>query len=146
VLLIYSSLVVDGGGWLNDRVIPGTGYLSSFTGQKEKGISARKVLFLESYVWICCCFFFLFQKYSDCRLILCSWVYYFRAFSIRLQVYKQILINSTRESLEQLEKAFETLACSSYSLSISWSPKRSLVLVCNRKTGKVFCFLTNVAL
>ena len=49
---------------------------------------------------------------------------------------------NTRESLGELEKAVETLACSSCSHSISRSPKLPLVFVqLDRNTVHVFYFL-----
>ena len=47
---------------------------------------------------------------------------------------------NTRESLGQLEKAVETLACGSCSHNISHSPKLPLVfLQLDRNTKKMFC-------
>ena len=51
---------------------------------------------------------------------------------------------NTRESLGELKKAVETLACGSCSHSISRSPKLPLVfLYLDRNTVHVFYFLTN---
>ena len=50
---------------------------------------------------------------------------------------------NTRESLGDLEKAVETLACGSCSHSISRSPKLSRVfLKLDRNMVHVFCFLS----
>ena len=51
---------------------------------------------------------------------------------------------NTRESLGELKKAVETLACGSCSHSISCSPKLPLVfLLLDRNTVHVFYFLNN---
>ena len=47
----------------------------------------------------------------------------------------------TLESLGELEKAVETLACGSCSHSISYSPKLPLVFLLDRNTVHVFSFL-----
>ena len=50
---------------------------------------------------------------------------------------------NTRESLVKLKKAVETLACGSFSHSISRSPKLPLLFVeLDRNTVHVFLFLT----
>ena len=57
---------------------------------------------------------------------------------------KHVFRVSTRESLGELEKAVETLACGSCSHSISRSPKLPLVfLQLDRNTLHVFYFLNN---
>ena len=54
---------------------------------------------------------------------------------------------NTRESLEELEKAVETLACGLHSHSISRSPKLPLVSVqLDRNTVHVFFFLNKTVL
>ena len=62
-------------------------------------------------------------------------------YSVFLSSYR-----NTRESLEELEKAVETLTCGSCSHSISRSPKLPLVfLFNNRNTVHVFYFLNVIA-
>ena len=51
-------------------------------------------------------------------------------YSVLLSSYR-----NTRESLGELEKAVKTLACGSYSHSISRSPKLALVLLFNKLTS-----------
>ena len=54
---------------------------------------------------------------------------------------------NTRESLGELEKAVETLACGSCSHSISRSPKLPLMFVqLDRNTVHVFYFLNNIGI
>ena len=73
------------------------------------------------------------------------WFFFVAVFSKRNR--KHVFCVSTRESLGELEKAVETLACGSCSHSISRSPKLPLVfLQLDRNTVHVSYFLNNLTL